>query len=260
MSRYEKKMKDKLEDEIMLAGLESLVPEELEEHLIFNSNRLRTFEDARLEVVTYVEAKFGLRIRDSKPSDTGSRGHSDPMDVDAVNSLLSGKGKGSSSPRDGCFMCGGANFNETANARMNTGKQSSGKDKQSKSWSKSEGKGKSKENKGKSKGKSKGTKGVKGSHKGKTSKLVSQVLKTRNQRQARTLRNFHRHVPLTLPENMFGIVTNGTMAGLLINGMMTGVLLDGTKVGDKRMTLPQAHFHLEVWILVPPIVRSGLNG
>ena len=62
VSRYEKKMKDKLDDEIKLAGLESLVPEELEKHLIFNSNRLRTFEDARLEVVTYVEAKFGLRI------------------------------------------------------------------------------------------------------------------------------------------------------------------------------------------------------
>ena len=31
------------------------------------------------------------------------REHSDPMDVDAVNSLSSGKGKGSSSPRNGCF-------------------------------------------------------------------------------------------------------------------------------------------------------------
>ena len=83
-------MKDKLDDEIKLAGLESLVPEELEKHLIFNSNRLRTFEDARLEVVTYVDAKFCLRTRDSKPSDTGARGHSDPMDDDAVNSLSSG--------------------------------------------------------------------------------------------------------------------------------------------------------------------------
>ena len=81
MSRYEKKMKDKLDDEIKLAGLESLVPEELEKHLILNSNRLRTFEDARLEIVTYVEAKFGLRIHDSKPSDTGARGHSDPVDA-----------------------------------------------------------------------------------------------------------------------------------------------------------------------------------
>ena len=48
---------------------------------------MRTFEDARLEIVTCAEAKFGLRMRDSKPSDTGARGHWDPMDVDAVNSL-----------------------------------------------------------------------------------------------------------------------------------------------------------------------------
>ena len=59
---------------------------------------------------------------------------------------------------------------------------------------------------------------------------------------------------------MFGIVTNGTVAGVLMNGMMTGVLLDGTKVGNERMTLPQAHFHLEVWILVSPVVRSSLKG
>ena len=102
-SRYEKKMKSKLDDEIKLAVLQSLVPEELEKHLILNSNRLRTFEDARLEVVTHVETKFCLRIRDSKPSDTGARGHSHPMDVDAIGSPSSGKGKGSSSPRDGCF-------------------------------------------------------------------------------------------------------------------------------------------------------------
>ena len=74
---------------------------------VLNSNRSRTFKDGRLEVVTYVEAKFSLRIRNSKPSDTGLRGHSDPMDVDAVNCLSSGKGKGSSGPRDGCFKCGG---------------------------------------------------------------------------------------------------------------------------------------------------------
>ena len=96
VSRHEKKLTDKLDDEIQLAGLEALVPEELEKHLILNSNRLRTFEDARLEVVTYVEAKFGLRLRGSKPSDTGARGHSEPMNVDAVNSVSSGKGKGSS--------------------------------------------------------------------------------------------------------------------------------------------------------------------
>ena len=85
-------------------------------------------------------------------------------------SLSSGKGKGSSSPRDGCLKCGGAHFQRDCNARKSTGKQSSGKGKQSKSWSKSEGKGMGKENKENSKGKSKGTKGAKGAHKGKTSK------------------------------------------------------------------------------------------
>ena len=64
VSRYEKKLKNKMDDEIKLACLESLVPEDLEKHLILNSNRMRTFEDARLEIVTNVEAKFGLRIRE----------------------------------------------------------------------------------------------------------------------------------------------------------------------------------------------------
>ena len=56
------------------------------------------------------------------------------------------------------------------------------------------------------------------------------------------------------------MVTNGTVAGVSMNGMMAGVLLDGTKVGNKRITLPRAHFHLEDWMSVPPAVRSGLKG
>ena len=85
-------LKDTLDDEMKLAGLEALVPEELEKYLILNSNRLRTFEDARLEIVTYGEAKFDLRIRHPKPSGKGTRGHYDSMDVDAINSLASGTG------------------------------------------------------------------------------------------------------------------------------------------------------------------------
>ena len=46
VSRYEKKLKERLGDEIKFAGLEALVSEELEKHLILNSNRLRTVEDA----------------------------------------------------------------------------------------------------------------------------------------------------------------------------------------------------------------------
>ena len=53
--------------------------------------------------MTFVEAKFGLRMCDSKPSGTGARGHSDLVEVVAVNSLSSGKGEWPSSPRDGCL-------------------------------------------------------------------------------------------------------------------------------------------------------------
>ena len=45
VSQYKKKLKDKIDDEIKLAGLESSVPEELEKHLIFNST---AFEHSRM--------------------------------------------------------------------------------------------------------------------------------------------------------------------------------------------------------------------
>ena len=102
-----------MNDEIKLAGMEALVPEELEKHLILNSNRLRTFEDARLEIVTYVEVKFGFRIRDSKPSDTGfswTLGSHGCWGCQLSLSLSSGKGKWSPGPRDGCCKCGAAQF------------------------------------------------------------------------------------------------------------------------------------------------------
>ena len=59
---------------------------------------------------------------------------------------------------------------------------------------------------------------------------------------------------------MDGVLTNGTMAGVLMNGMKNGVLLDSTKVGNKRVTLLQAHLRSEVWISVPRAARSDLNG
>ena len=81
-----------------------------------------------------------------------------------------------------------------------------------------------------------------------------------DQRQVQKLRNRDMSAPFTLPGTIIGMVTKGTMAGVSMNGMMTGVPLSGTKVGINRMTLPQAHFRLEVWMSVPPAVRSGLNG
>ena len=178
MERYEK-LKGKMDDEIKRAGLESWVPEELENHLIFNSNLFKTFEDARSKVATCVEEKFVLRIRDFKPSEASFCERSDPTDVGFFSSLLSVKGKWSSDPSGGCLNCVPTHFQRDCNARNNMCKQMFGKGNQNKAWSMSEpsisGKGKGEENQGKSKGLSKGTKsenkGAKGSCKGKTSEM-----------------------------------------------------------------------------------------
>ena len=210
-----------------------MVPEELEKHLILNSNRLRTFEDARLEVVTYVEAKFGLRS--------------------IVSRLAKEKGH---QVRVICVLSAVEHiFDETAmHARTLASNRLARHGPRVRT------KVRVKRSRDNPKENPKEPKVPKARTRAKHRNLVSQVLKTRNQRQARKLRNLHRHVPLTLHGTMVGIVTNGTMAEVLTNEMMTGVLLDSTKVGNKRMTLLQAHFHLEVWILVPRLVRSGLNG
>ena len=209
------------------------MPEELEKHLILNSNRLRTFEDARLEVVTYVEAKFGLRS--------------------IVSRLAKEKGH---QVRVICVLSAVEHiFDETA---MHARTQASNR--LARHGPRVRAKVRVKRSRDNPKENPKEPKVPKARTRAKHRNLVSQVLKTRNQRQARKLRNLHRHVPLTLHGTMVGVVTNGTMAGVLMDGMTTGVLLDSTKVGNKRMTLLQTHFHLEVWILVPRQVRSGLNG
>ena len=46
MFLYEQKPKNDVDYEIKLAGLEALVPEEFERHLMLNANRLRTLEEA----------------------------------------------------------------------------------------------------------------------------------------------------------------------------------------------------------------------
>ena len=112
MPQYEKMLENKMNDEIKLAGFDALVAEELENHLILNSDRIRTLEDARREVVMYVEAKCDFKILDSKPSDTGLREHSE---VGAVNSLSSVEGRGSSVSRVWCFECDAAHLERDCN-------------------------------------------------------------------------------------------------------------------------------------------------
>ena len=65
-----------MDDELKLAGLEALVPDDVEKHLMINANRLDTYDKARLEVVTYVEARTGTKMKAEtlKPGGAGSSG------------------------------------------------------------------------------------------------------------------------------------------------------------------------------------------
>ena len=90
------------------------VSEEVEKHLIPNSNRLRIFEDAHWVIVTYVETKFGLRIRDSKRRDTGSGGHWDRTDV--MRSTLSRLAQEKGENLNVMGVSGGAHFQRDCNA------------------------------------------------------------------------------------------------------------------------------------------------
>ena len=92
-----------------------------------------------------MEAKCGLsRV-------TRDRLDTEPKDVDAVNFSLLAEDKGHRIRAVGVLSAVEHTFNETAMHAKSTGKQSSGRSKQSMSWSKSEGKGKSEENNGISK-------------------------------------------------------------------------------------------------------------
>ena len=170
------------------------------------------------------------------------------LGTDAINVRASGKGIRSSSPRDGCFECGGAHFPRDCNVHVTPHKGNGKKGKQSKFWSKSAGKGKihkgNKERKKKPPKISKGSKSADGSCKGKTSKTGLSGLEIRNQRQVQTLRNLHRRITVTV------LSTDNSWFDDGWSEMMTGARLDDMRVGNKPMTIPQAHSLWEVLISV----------
>ena len=223
VARYEKKMKDKLDDEIKLAGLESLVLEELEKHLILKSNRLRTFEDVRLEVVTYVEAKFGLRIRDSKPSDTGVRGHQIPWMLMRPTLSRLAKEKSHRVHAMGVLSAVEHIFNETA---MHARAQASNR-------------------------LAKANRASHGPRESPQSHAKERVKRTMDLKSETSSENWNqckgdKFRPLTRCGFIVnGVLTNGTTAGGRMNGMMTGVVLDGMKIVNRHMTHLKAHFHLK---------------
>ena len=117
--RYEQRKdkegnRQKVPDDIRMSSVEALVPEELEKHLLLNSQRLSTYALMRDEVVMYAEARTGQSLSGRLKKDPNT------MDIDALTQekgKAKGKGKkGKGKGKDGgpksdvskieCWNCG----------------------------------------------------------------------------------------------------------------------------------------------------------
>ena len=94
-----------LNEDIRMAALEAMLPDELEKHIQLNRGRLNDYNALRNEVMLYAEAR-GTSSAPPKPTPTPH--HPDDMDTSALDkgkgkNKQGGKGKGSDSV---CWTCG----------------------------------------------------------------------------------------------------------------------------------------------------------
>jgi hypothetical protein len=181
VGRYQKK-KDSdgnravVSNDMKMAALEQLVPDELEKHLLLNRARLKSYDAMREEVITYFESVTGSKIKETAVQKRSK--NPDAMDVDSLQKggkgSKSGKGgkgdrKGGKGGKDGGKgnknggKAGGKGYgkgNSSQTQRFEGECSNCGKwgHKAKDCWSKSsggQGAGKGKDAKGKGKGKSK---------------------------------------------------------------------------------------------------------
>ena len=55
-----------IQEDILMAALESLVPSDLEAHLQMNSSRFETCDAMRAEVLAFIESRTGPRMTETK--------------------------------------------------------------------------------------------------------------------------------------------------------------------------------------------------
>ena len=133
--RYERRRdengnREQLTESIRMAALESLLPEELENHVQLNMSRLTDYETLRREITQYLEVRTGARIRDAPvnvaPTGGGRKKSPDDMDIGSMQQKgkggkhgkgskgKSGKGAGKSGKGPGphvkCWDCGGNHY------------------------------------------------------------------------------------------------------------------------------------------------------
>ncbi|CAK0841220.1 unnamed protein product, partial [Prorocentrum cordatum] len=94
IGKYERRQGEdglaELPEDIKMAALEMLVPQDIENHLVLNKHRLVTFQDSLNEVMAIVEARTGVKIKE--PSIRARAHHPDDMDVGSLPHIPDGFG------------------------------------------------------------------------------------------------------------------------------------------------------------------------
>lgn len=144
-----------ISDEIKMAALEAMLPQELESHVQLNQARFATFDDLMDEITRFVEHKTGksLKLVSAASSLANQGALGDPMDVSSVGYKGAGaKGK-TTKFLGACHHCGKTGH-KAADWAKNKGSGAKG--------TSSKGPGNNNQYKGKSKGAKGGSKGSKG--------------------------------------------------------------------------------------------------
>ena len=99
-SKNQQRRSRDIQEDILMAALESLVPTDLEVHLQMNSSRFETYDAIRAEVLAFIESRTGSRMTETKVH-KHDKIRDDPMDLDSVV-----KGKGKNKFSGSCYICG----------------------------------------------------------------------------------------------------------------------------------------------------------
>ncbi|CAK0882435.1 unnamed protein product [Prorocentrum cordatum] len=100
IGRYERRQGEdglaELPEDIKMAALEMLVPQDIENHLVLNKHRLETFQDSLNEVMTIVEARTGVKIKAAGSLEEEPEAEVAALDMGSLDclELASGSGRG----------------------------------------------------------------------------------------------------------------------------------------------------------------------
>ena len=89
-------------DEIKMAALEAMLPQELEAHIQLNQSRFTSYDDVLDEVTRFIEYNTGKSLKVISAAAASAASKDDPMDLSYFERQQKGKGKGDKT----CNACG----------------------------------------------------------------------------------------------------------------------------------------------------------